>query len=243
MTVDTIAQGTGAALTTARHGDADVVMVHARPLEDKFIQSGYGINRRDLMFNDFVIAGPKADPAEIAGIHSATNAFTRIAESNAPFVSRGDNSGTHTKERAIWDAADITPRGDWYQETGTGMGEALTIANIQGAYILSDRGTFLAHQNSLNLMIHVEGPIKNGPEILINPYGVIAVNPARHPHVEYQLAMAYIGYLTSPEAQNRIANYTVNGEQLFFPNALTETPRFAQYIPSKQQSEYHPHDG
>ena len=231
VTVDAVAQGTGAALETARNGDSDAVMVHARSLEDEFLREGYGINRRDLMFNDFVVVGPDSDPAGIDEMGSATEAFAAIADSGTPFVSRGDNSGTHTKELAIWTAAGIEPGGDWYRETGQGMGEVLNIADEQGGYTLADRGTFLSQRSEIELGIRVQGPIKGGPELLANPYGIIAVNPAVHENVNYDLAMAYIGHVTSPGAQDRIANYEANGEQLFFPRALSEDPDFQQYVP------------
>ena len=237
VSVDAVAQGTGAALESARNGDADVVMVHARSLEDEFMRNGYGINRRDLMFNDFVIVGPEGDPAGIEGASSATDALTTIADAQAPFVSRGDNSGTHTKELVLWEEAGTQPGGDWYQETGTGMGEALNIANQQGAYTLSDRGTFIAQRAQIDLTILVQGPIEGGPEILANPYGVMAVNPGVHDNANYDLAMAYIGWITSPGAQDAIADYQMNGEQLFFPEAISEEPDFQQYVPEGWQSD------
>ena len=237
VSVDAVAQGTGAALESARNGDADVVMVHARSLEDEFMRNGYGINRRDLMFNDFVIVGPEADPAGIEGASSATDALTTIADAQAPFVSRGDNSGTHTKELVLWEEAGTQPGGDWYQETGTGMGEALNIANQQGAYTLSDRGTFISQRAEIDLTILVQGPIEGGPEILANPYGVMAVNPGVHDNANYDLAMAYIGWITSPGAQDAIADYQMNGEQLFFPEAISEEPDFQQYVPEGWQSD------
>ena len=235
VSVDAVAQGTGAALESARNGDADVVVVHARSLEDEFMRNGYGINRRDLMFNDFVIVGPEADPAGIEGASSATDALATIADAQAPFVSRGDNSGTHTKELVLWEAASTQPGGDWYQETGTGMGEALNIANQQGAYTLSDRGTFISQRAEIDLTILVQGPIEGGPEILANPYGVMAVNPGVHDNANYDLAMAYIGWITSPGAQDAIADYQMNGEQLFFPEAVSEKPDFQQYVPEGWQ--------
>ena len=231
VTVDAVAQGTGAALESARNGDSDVVMVHARGLEDEFMKNGYGVNRRDLMFNDFVIVGPADDPAGIEGMESATEALTTIAGASAAFVSRGDNSGTHTKELNLWEAAGTEPGGDWYQETGTGMGEALNIANEQGAYTLSDRGTFISQRSEIDLTILVQGPIEGGPEILANPYGVMAVNPGVHEDTNYDLAMAYIGWITSPAAQEAIADYTMNDEQLFYPEAVSEDPNFQQYVP------------
>jgi len=237
VTVDAVAQGTGAALESARNGDADVVMVHARSLEDDFMRNGYGVNRRDLMFNDFVIVGPESDPAGIEGMGAATDALTTIAEAGAPFVSRGDNSGTHTKELILWEEAGTQPGGDWYQETGTGMGEALNIANQQGAYTLSDRGTYISQRAEIDLTILVQGPIEGGPEILANPYGVMAVNPAVHDNANYDLAMAYIGWITSPGAQDAIAAYQMNGEQLFFPEAVSSEPNFQQYVPEGWQSD------
>jgi tungstate transport system substrate-binding protein len=231
VTVDAVAQGTGAALESARNGDSDVVMVHARGLEDEFMRNGYGVNRRDLMFNDFVIVGPEDDPAGVQGMGSATEALTTIAEAEATFVSRGDNSGTHTKELNLWEAAGTEPGGDWYQETGTGMGEALNVANQQGAYTLSDRGTFLSQRSEIDLVVLVQGPIEGGPESLANPYGIMAVNPGVHDSANYDLAMAYIGWITSPGVQDAISNYQVNGEQLFFPEAVSENPDFQQYVP------------
>ena len=231
VTVDAVARGTGAALESARNGDADVVMVHARGLEDEFMRDGFGVNRRDLMFNDFVIVGPEDDPAGIEGMGSATEALTAIADAGATFVSRGDDSGTHTKELNLWEAAGTEPGGDWYQETGTGMGEALNVATQQGAYTLSDRGTFISQRSEIDLVVLVQGPIEGGPETLSNPYGVMAVNPAVHGTVNYDLAMAYIGWITSPDAQNAISNYEMNGEQLFFPEAVSEDPDFQQYVP------------
>jgi tungstate transport system substrate-binding protein len=237
VTVDAVAQGTGAALETARNGDSDIVMVHARGLEDEFMRNGYGINRRDLMFNDFVIVGPESDPAGIQGMDSATEALATIAETESTFVSRGDNSGTHTKELNLWEAAGVEPGGDWYQEIGAGMGEALNNANQQDAYTLSDRGTFISQRSEIDLTILVQGPIEGGPEILANPYGIMAVNPAVHENANYDLAMAYIGWITSPGAQDAISNYQMNGEQLFYPRALSEDPDFQQYVPEGWSSD------
>ena len=235
VTVDTIAQGTGAALESARNGDSDVVMVHARGLEDEFLRNGYGVNRRDLMFNDFVIVGPEGDPAGIQGSRSAADTLNTIAEAETAFVSRGDNSGTHTKELNLWEAARADPGGDWYQETGTGMGEALNVANQQGAYTLSDRGTFISRE--IDLTILVQGPIGDGPDSLANPYGIMAVNPGVHENANYDLAMAYIGWITGPDAQEAIADYQVNGERLFFPRAVSENPDFQQYVPEGWNSD------
>ncbi|POG55334.1 substrate-binding domain-containing protein [Haloferax marisrubri] len=229
--VKTISQGTGAAIETARNGDADVILVHARGAEDEFLQEGYGVNRRDVMFNDFVVVGPADDPAGISGMESAADAFATIADAEATFVSRGDDSGTNKKELLIWEAADVEPSGTWYREIGKGMGDTLVQADQSGAYTLADRGTFLATQDNIDLEIQVQGPLKGGPTILKNPYGVIPVNPAMYPDVNYSLAMAYAGFLTSPEGQEIISNYTANGSQLFFPNALSEDPQFGQYVP------------
>ncbi len=229
--VQAIAQGTGAALETGRAGDSDVVMVHARSLEDEFLREGHGINRRDLMFNDFVVVGPDDDPAGIDGMDEVTEAFRAIADAEATFVSRGDNSGTHAKELAIWDASDVDPGGEWYREAGSGMGEVLNQADQTPAYTLSDRGTFISQQSELDIEIRVQGPIEGGPELLANPYGIVAIDPGVHENVNYDLAMAYIGFLTSHEGQEIIEEYTVEGEQLFFPEAVSEDPNFRQYVP------------
>ncbi|GAB7019383.1 substrate-binding domain-containing protein [Halostagnicola bangensis] len=232
VTVDTVSQGTGAALETARSGDSDVVMVHARSQEDEFLKDGYGVNRRDIMVNDFVVVGDSDDPAGIGGGEDAPKAFESIADSGSLFVSRGDNSGTYTKELEIWDEAGVTVEesGDWYVDGGGGMGEILTETDMQGGYTLADRGTYISMQSDIDLEIHVEGPIEDGPELLANPYGIVAVNPEVHDNVEYDLAMAYIGYITGPEAQEIIEEYTVEDEQLFFPEALSEDPNFQQYV-------------
>ncbi len=230
--VDAIARGTGAALETARHGDADVAMVHARALEDEFMRQGYGINRRDLMFNDFVVVGPRDDPAGVQGSESVPAAFSRIASAEAPFVSRGDNSGTHARERTIWERADVVPDGSWYRETGQGMGQVLNVADEGDAYTLSDRGTYLSRRSETDLVVLVQGPLDGGPALLANPYGILAANPAVNPGVNYDLAMAYIGYVTSPHGQAVISNYEADGEQLFFPSALSADPRFQQYVPA-----------
>ena len=233
VAVNAVAQGTGAALETGRRGDSDVVMVHARSLEDEFIRDGYGVNRRDLMFNDFIVVGPDDDPAGIDGMDEVTDAFATIADTEAVFVSRGDNSGTHAKELGIWEASDVEPGGEWYREAGSGMGEVLNQANLEaGAYTLADRGTFISQRSELDeLDISVEGPIEGGPELLANPYGIVAVNPGVHDHVNYDLAIAYIGFITSREGEDIIESYTVEGEQLFFPEAVAADPNFQQYVP------------
>jgi tungstate transport system substrate-binding protein len=229
--VEPLVQGTGAAIRTARDGDADIILVHARGAEDQFLKDGFGVNRRDVMFNDFVIVGPQDDPAGINGMSSATEAFATIAETESTFLSRGDDSGTNKKELTIWDQSSASPTGSWYQETGKGMGDTLNQANQVGGYTLADRGTYLSLKSDIDLVIHVQGPLKDGPAILRNPYGVIPVNPAVHDNVNYQAAMAYVGFLTSPAGQEAIGNYTANGSQLFFPNALAEEPQFDQYVP------------
>ncbi|PSP74980.1 molybdenum transporter [Halobacteriales archaeon QS_3_64_16] len=247
--VEAISQGTGAAIETGSNGDADVILVHARDAEDEFLRE-YGVNRRDVMFNDFVVVGPPNDPAGVSGTQSATEAFGTIAKQQATFLSRGDDSGTNTKELSIWEEAGVQPSGQWYQETGQGMGDTLNQASQRGAYTLADRGTFLSQKSELELEIAVQGPLKDGPMILLNPYGVIPVDPAIHPNVNYQLAMAYAGFLTSPQGQSAIENYTVEGSQLFLPNALAEDPNFGQYVPqdysapgagslSRREKQYH----
>jgi tungstate transport system substrate-binding protein len=229
--VETISQGTGAAIQTARDGDADIILVHARGAEDQFISDGMGVNRRDVMFNDFVVIGPEKDPAGINGVGSVTQAFERVARTHATFLSRGDDSGTNKRELSIWETADVSPRGAWYQETGQGMGATLNQANQVAGYTLTDRGTYLSQADKLDLTIHVQGPLKGGPAILLNPYGIIPVNPAVHNNLNYQAAMAYVGFLTSPGGQMAIGEYTANGQQLFFPNALATDPQFDQYVP------------
>ncbi|WP_266075816.1 substrate-binding domain-containing protein [Haladaptatus caseinilyticus] len=231
LTVKTISKGTGASIRTAKDGDADVILVHARSAEDEFLKQGHGVNRRDVMFNDFVIVGPKNDPAGIKGMSSATKAFSTIAQRRATFLSRGDDSGTNKKELAIWEQAGVKPSGKWYRKVGKGMGDTLTQANQSNAYTIADRGTYLSMKNEIDLTILVQGPLKGGPVVLKNPYGVIPVNPAKHDNVNYQAAMAYAGFLTSPKGQKLIDNYTANGSQLFFPNALSKKPEFEQYVP------------
>ena len=236
-TVKVVSKGTGASIRTARDGDADIILVHARGAEDQFMQDGFGINRRDVMFNDFVVVGPEDDPAGINGMTSATDAFATIAESEATFVSRGDDSGTNKKELIVWEASGVQPGGQWYQEIGKGMGDTLVQTNQVGGYTLADRGTYLSMADEIDLVIHVQGPLKDGPTILKNPYGVIPVNPAKHENVNYQLAMAYAGFLTSPEGQGMIDDYTANGSQLFFPNAVAPEPNFGQYVPKGYTAE------
>jgi len=209
--VDVIAVGTGKAIKLGEAGDVDVILVHARAREDKFVAEGYGVDRRDVMYNDFVILGPKNDPAGIAGLKDAGAAFKKIAASGATFVSRGDDSGTHTKERNLWKATGLQPQGEWYLEAGRGMGDVITMANERQGYTLSDRGTYIAMSGKVDLQVVVEGD-----KALFNPYGVIPVNPARHPHVKRELAQKFADYLTGPEGQALIAGFRKFDQQLFF---------------------------
>ena len=217
ITVKVIAQGTGQALDTARRGDADVVFVHAKAQELKFLEDGFGVKRYPVMYNDFVVIGPKSDPAGIAGGKDVAVAFKAIVEKKAPFVSRGDKSGTHSAELKLWKAADIdlpAVRGEWYREIGQGMGATLNTANAMAAYTLSDRGTWIAFANKGDLGIVVEGDKK-----LFNQYGVMLVNPAKVPTVKADDGQAFIDWLVSPEGQAVIGGYRIGDQQLFFPNA------------------------
>lgn len=209
--VDVIAVGTGKALKLGETGDVDVVLVHARQAEDKFVAAGFGIYRSDVMYNDFVLLGPKPDPAGIAGTRNAAAAVSTIAAKGATFVSRGDDSGTHQMEKEIWKAAGVTPGGRWYLEAGLGMGEVITMATERGGYTLTDRGTYLAYKSKTNLKVALEGD-----PVLFNPYGVIMVNPAKHPHVKVELAKKFIDFLTSKQGQRLITGFQINGEQLFY---------------------------
>jgi tungstate transport system substrate-binding protein len=211
--VRVVAVGTGAALKIGANGDADLVLVHARPAEDKFVAAGFGVHRRDVMFNDFVIVGPKADPAGLRGTTSGAAALRQIAERKQRFVSRGDDSGTHQMELALWADAGGLPKWPGYLPAGRGMGEVLMMASELSAYTLTDRGTYAAMRARLELVVLVEGD-----RALANPYGIIAVNPERHPHVNFKGALALIDWMTSPDGQKRIAAYRVNGAQLFFPS-------------------------
>jgi tungstate transport system substrate-binding protein len=215
LKVDVIPVGTGQALKLGENGDVDVVLVHARQAEEEFIRRKFGVNRRDVMYNDFVIIGPANDLAEIKQSKTAKEAFKRIALSKVSFISRADNSGTHKKETTIWEKVGIKPSGRWYLEAGKGMGEVLTMANEKRAYTLTDRGTYLAYSGKIDLPILFEGD-----PLLYNPYGIIAVNPARHPHVKYIPAMALIGWVTSPVGQKIIGQYKKFGEVLFHPLAI-----------------------
>ncbi|SJZ88527.1 substrate-binding domain-containing protein [Selenihalanaerobacter shriftii] len=213
--VDVVSVGTGKAIRLAENGDADIILVHAKKAENKFVNEGYGVNRRDVMYNDFVILGPKDDPAGVKGMKDVTKAFQKISNSNSRFVSRGDDSGTNKKELSIWKKAGIQSRGRWYFETGQGMGASLNIANEKRAYVLTDRGTYLAYKGKLDLKIMVEGD-----SLLYNPYGIIPVNPGKYPHVNYQDAMALVGYITSQQGQRIIKNYIKFGKRLFNPSAI-----------------------
>jgi tungstate transport system substrate-binding protein len=212
--VDVIAVGTGRALKLGENGDVDVVLVHARTAEDAFVAAGHGVNRRDLMYNDFVIVGPENDPADIKGTKDAAGAFKRIAATKTAFVSRGDDSGTHKKELSIWNVSGSSPSGTWYMESGQGMGPTLQVANEKQGYCLTDRGTYLAFKDKIDLPVLCEGD-----KHLFNPYGVIAVSPAAHPDANYVYTMALIGWLTSPECQKMIGGYKKFGEALFTPGA------------------------
>lgn len=209
--VDIIAVGTGKALRLGAMGDVDVVLVHAPKLEEAFVQQGFGVNRRSVMYNDFVVIGPQHDPASLAGLADASKALRMIAQAGSTFVSRGDESGTHQKEKQLWESAGLTPQGSWYLEVGRGMGEVLMMADERQAYVLADRGTFVAFKDRTSLVLHVAG----GNE-LNNPYSVIGVNPDVHPHVKAALADAFSDYLTSTEARGIITDFQRNGESLFF---------------------------
>jgi tungstate transport system substrate-binding protein len=217
--VKVVAVGTGQALDIGRRGDADVVFVHDKVAEDKFVSEGFASKRQDVMYNDFVLIGPKSDPAGAKGKNILAG-LKRVAESKAPFISRGDKSGTHAAELRYWKSAGIdltASKGEWYKEIGQGMGPALNTASAQNAYVLADRGTWLSFKNRGDLAILVEGD-----EQLFNQYGVMLVNPAKHPHVKVNEGQAFIDWLVSPEGQKSIADYKIDGEQLFFPNARPE---------------------
>jgi tungstate transport system substrate-binding protein len=212
-----IAVGTGQALKLGENGDVDVVLVHARESEDKFVAAGHGVNRRDVMYNDFVIVGPEEDPAGIKGASDAVEALKKVASAKATFCSRGDDSGTHKKEKKLWEAAGLTPQGAWYQETGQGMGPTLTVADEKKAYCLADRGTYVAYRDKIGLKI-----LREGDKQLLNPYGIIAVNPEKHKDVKYDEAMKLVEWVTSEEGQKIIGEYKVHGEVLFHPSAHSQ---------------------
>jgi len=209
--VDVIAVGTGKAIKLGETGDVDVILVHARSKEDAFVAAGYGVDRRDVMYNDFVLLGPESDPAGISGMQDTATAMGKIAVAKSTFVSRGDDSGTHTREKQLWKAAGVTPSGDWYLEAGRGMGEVITMATERIGYTLSDRGTYLAYKTKTDLKVAVEGDAE-----LFNPYGVIMVNPAKQPHVKVGLAKEFMDYLVSEQGRRLITGFKVNGEQLFY---------------------------
>ncbi|HYC02599.1 MAG TPA: substrate-binding domain-containing protein [Azospirillaceae bacterium] len=212
--VRVVAQGTGQAMETAKRGDADLVLVHDKPAEEKFVAEGFGTQRRDVMYNDFLIVGPRADPAGVAGGRDAAAALKAIAAAQAPFVSRGDDSGTHRAERRLWSQAGVTPSGGWYREAGSGMGQTLNTAAGMDAYTLTDRASWASFKNKQSLAPAVEGDAR-----LFNQYGVIPVNPAKHPHVKAAPAKAFADWLVSKEGQAAIAEFRIDGQQLFFPNA------------------------
>jgi len=215
--VRVVALGTGQALDLARRGDADVVFVHAKAAEEKFLAEGHGVKRYPVMYNDFVLIGPRSDPAKVAGGKDIVEALKKIQAAQAPFVSRGDRSGTHMAELDLWKASGVDldkAKGPWYRDVGQGMGPALNTASSMNAYILSDRGTWLAFKNRGDLEILVQGDKR-----LFNQYGVMLVNPEKHPNVKKDLGQALIDWLVSPEGQQAIAGYKIGGQQLFFPNA------------------------
>lgn len=211
--VHLIAVGTGKALRLGREGDVDVVLVHARAAEDAFVESGYGVDRADIMYNDFVIVGPMTDPAGAARSKSVAEVLAHIHAMEHPFISRGDDSGTHKRELLLWQSAGKQPHGHWYREVGQGMGKTLQIANEVDAYTMTDRGTWLAYRGKLDLQLLFE----DDPP-LFNPYGIIAVNPKRHPDVNYSAAKKLIDWMTSPRVQKRIGEFKIQGQQLFIPN-------------------------
>jgi tungstate transport system substrate-binding protein len=215
--VRVVALGTGQALDTARRGDADVVFVHDKAAEEKFVADGFGVERKEVMFNDFVLIGPKQDPAKTGGGKDILEALKKIADGKAPFVSRGDKSGTHAAELRYWKAAGLdldAIKGSWYRETGSGMGPALNTAAAMNAYILSDRGTWLSFKNRGDLAILVQGDTR-----LFNQYGVMLVNPAKHPHIKKESGQQFVDWLVSADGQQTINGYKIGGEQLFFANA------------------------
>lgn len=222
--VDVVAVGTGQAIEIGEAGDADVILVHARAREDAFIEEDHGTARYDVMYNDFILVGPAEDPAGVQGMATAAEALTAIAAAEASFASRGDDSGTHTKELSLWEKAGITPEGDWYNSLGQGMGETLTFANESGAYTLTDRGTYLSMRDNLpNLVVVVGGEsiAENGDSSLLNPYGVIPVNPDKSEAINAELSQAFAEWITSPEVQTMIGEYGVEtfGQPLFYPDA------------------------
>jgi tungstate transport system substrate-binding protein len=220
--VRVVAQGTGQALDTGRRGDADVVFVHAKPAEEKFLAEAQGVKRYPVMYNDFILVGPRSDPAGVKGTKDILAALKAIKVKDAVFMSRGDDSGTHQAELKLWKLADIdiaAEKGPWYKDVGQGMGAALKAASATGAYVLSDRGTWLSFKNKADLVIVVEGDKR-----LFNQYGTMLVNPEKHPSVKKELGQQFIDWIISPEGQKAIADYKINGEQLFYPNANDPSP-------------------
>jgi tungstate transport system substrate-binding protein len=232
--VKVIAQGTGQALDTARRGDADVVFVHAKAQEEKFIEEGFGVKRFDVMYNDFVLIGPKSDPAGVMGTKDITAALDAIRAKQAPFVSRGDKSGTHSAELKLWKAANIdidTAKGEWYRDIGQGMGAALNTAGAMNAYVLSDRGTWLSFKNRGDLEVVVEGDKR-----LFNQYGVMLVNPEKFPTVKAEFGQSFIDWLISPEGQGAIAEYKIDGQQLFYPKARRDQPSYLMFPAARHRA-------
>ncbi len=215
LEVHLIAVGTGKALRLGQEGDVDIVLVHARAAEDKFVADGHGVDRADVMYNDFIIVGPDADTAGVNQSKTVAEVLQRIHQNELPFISRGDDSGTHKRELALWESAARTPGSSWYREVGQGMGKTLQIANEVDGYTMTDRGTWLAYQSKLDIQLLFE----DDPP-LFNPYGIIAVNPARHPDVNYAGASKLIKWMTSPEAQKMIGEFKIKGQQLFVPSAV-----------------------
>jgi tungstate transport system substrate-binding protein len=221
ITVNVVAVGTGQAIKNAQNCDGDVLLVHAKPAEEKFVAEGYGVKRFDLMYNDFVIVGPPSDPAGVAGTKDVKAALTKIAEAKAPFASRGDDSGTHKKEQALWKAAGVDPSqgsGQWYSETGSGMGATLNTGVGMGAYVLTDRATWISYKNKGDFTIAVEGD-----KALFNQYGAILVNKEKCPSVKADLGQQFVDWLLSAEGQTVIGSFKIEGQQLFFPNAAPQT--------------------
>ncbi len=212
--VQVISVGTGKAMELGKNGDVDVVLVHARESEDRFVAEGHGVNRRDVMYNDFIVVGPKSDPAGLRAQWNVIDAFKVLGQGKLRFISRGDNSGTDQMEKRYWKEAGVTPKGAWFVSAGLGMGEVLTMAGEMQGYTLTDRATYGAYRDKTGLEIVVAGDPK-----MFNPYGIIAVNPKKYPGINYDGAMDLIEWITSPEGQKAIAAFKVNGEQLFFPSA------------------------
>lgn len=222
--VHCLSLGTGKAIQVAKDGNADIILVHARAAEDQFVAEGWGVNRQDVMYNDFLFMGPKQDPAGIKGMKSATQVLKKIADSKQPFISRGDDSGTHKREKQFWKKLDLSPKSgkdSWYMEAGQGMAATLKIADEKNAYVMLDRATYNFQKDKTRLVL-----LMDGDDQLLNPYGIIAVNPEKYPSVKYDLAMKMIEYFTSERGQKMIADYKINGEQLYFPNF--KNPRAAK---------------